>query len=401
MITNTGKGILAKYLLGHTNSYASHIAIGCGPTPLNSLEDPDFYAESYEKKESLDFEMFRVPITSRGYVNEDDSTYVVFTAELPTTERYAITEVGVYSAGSNPEAGVADSKLLRTFSDIEGWEYHGTTAAQEIPRITSAMDSGDNYIFPLDEETGDETGFEAFRVSSENPTFLYEDRIARQEVPRFLDSSIAVRGDKASIAIDSTDNLIPDDTESFHIHLTGVSLNLDQNSPTDELRFAFSIIDRVGNDPSLEPEENSTNPSEVRIVLDFASAEGGNVQYARMEIRLVDEEDGVSFSENRYFVVSKQLQELTKTVGFTWDQVTTIKAYASVLDDDLNPSDNYYVAYDGLRLENKTDISPLFGLTGYSVIKNNEGYPIIKRQNTSSFVEFRFGFQLNQYELES
>jgi hypothetical protein len=400
MITNTGKSILAKYLLGHTNSYASHIAIGCGPSPLNFAEDPDFYADSYEKKDCLDFEMFRVPITSRGYVNEDDSTYVVFTAELPTTERYAITEVGVYSAGSNPSAGTRDSKLLRTFSDIEGWEYHGTLAAQAIPRVTSALDNGNNYIFPLDEETGEETGFEAFRVSSDNPTFFYEDRIARQEVPRFLDSSILVRGDRAVIFVDSEDNLVPDDTQSFHIHLTGVSLNLDQNSPTDELSFAFSIIDRTGDDPESELLESSSHPAEARIVLDFASGEGGNVQYARMQIRLINLED-VDFSETRYFVISRQLQDLVKTIGFTWEQVTTIKAYASVLDDDLNPSDDYYVAYDGLRLENKTDISPLYGLTGYSVIKNNEGYPIIKRQNTSSFVEFRFGFQLNQYELES
>ena len=399
MITNTGKNILAKYLLGHTNSYASHIAVGCGPTPLNSSEDPDDYANVYEQKESLDFEMFRVPITSRGYVNEEDSTYVVFTAELPTTERYGITEVGIFSAGSNPEAGFADSKTLQTFSELEGWEYHGTAVAQAIPRVVDALDNGDNYIFPPDDDN-EETGFDFFRVSSDNPTFLYEDRIARHEIPRFLDSSIVVRGDKAVIAVDSNNNLIPDDTASFHIHLTGVSLNLDQNAPTDELKFAFSVIDRTGDDPASEISESSTQPSEVRIVLDFASGEGGNVQYARMQVRLVDLED-VDFSETRYFVVSRQLQELTKTIGFTWEQVTTVKAYASVLDDDLNPSDNYYLAYDGIRLENKTDIHPLYGLTGYSVIKNSQGYPIIKNQNTGSFVEFRFGFQLNQYQLES
>ena len=93
MITNTGKNIIAKYLLGHTSSYASHIAIGCGATPLGQFDDPLSSADLYESKDNLDFEMFRVPITSRGYVKEDDLTYVVFTAELPTTERYGITEV--------------------------------------------------------------------------------------------------------------------------------------------------------------------------------------------------------------------------------------------------------------------------------------------------------------------
>jgi len=399
MITNTGKNILAKYLLGHTSSYASHIAIGCGERPLNEVEDMEDYASLYEQKQSLAFEMFRIPITSRGYVTEDETTYVVFTAELPTTERYGITEVGVYSAGSNPEAGVADSKLLKAFSDLESWEYHDLVSAQSIPRVTSAIDNGDNYIFPLDEE-GNPTGYEAFRISSDNPTMLYADRISRQEVPRFLDSSIVVRGDKAVISVDSNDKLIPDDTESSHIHLTGVSLNLDQNAPTDELRFAFSVVNRAGQDPS-EEEVELDKPAEVRIILDFASGEGGNVQYARMQIRLIDGEN-VDFGINRYFAVSNQLQELFKTIGFTWDQVTTIKAYASVLaGPELLPSSDFYVAYDGLRLENVTDIHPLYGLTGYSVIKNTDGHPIIKRQNTSSFVEFRFGFQLNEYDVGS
>ena len=67
MITNIGKNILAKYLVGQTQSYASHIAVGCGATPLAS----DGVFGDYSLKESLDFEMFRVPIISRGFVNED------------------------------------------------------------------------------------------------------------------------------------------------------------------------------------------------------------------------------------------------------------------------------------------------------------------------------------------
>jgi hypothetical protein len=36
MITNTGKTIIAKYLLGQAPAYASYIAIGCGATPLTT-----------------------------------------------------------------------------------------------------------------------------------------------------------------------------------------------------------------------------------------------------------------------------------------------------------------------------------------------------------------------------
>lgn len=397
MITNIGKNILAKYLLGHTQSYASHIAIGCGSTPLGFADDPYDYASVYETKQNLDFEMFRVPITSRGYVKENDSTYVVFTAELPTTERYGITEIGVYSAGSNPDAGVADSKIITSFSDVENWEHHTAIVASSIPKVSVALDDGTNVISVVDENDNDLT---IFSVSSDNPTFLYDDRIARYEVPRFLDSSLMLRGDFSTIAIDenNTDSLIPDDTQSDHLHLTGTSMALDQNAPTDELKLAFSVINKTGD--SLEdgtPADN--NIQEVRIVVEFASGEGNDIQKAVMEISAINDVDGIDFATNRYVVATKQLQELRKTIGFSWDQVTIIKVYASVIvAEGAEPSD-YYIALDGLRLENTTSAHPLYGLTGYSVIKNTTAYPVIKQTNSSSFVEFRFGFQVDEYSL--
>jgi hypothetical protein len=94
MITNTGKSILGKYLIGQVPGYAAYMALGCGAKPTTTFSD-------YSTKESLDFEMFRVPITSRGFVTENGVSQVVLTAELPTEERYEITEVGIFSASSN------------------------------------------------------------------------------------------------------------------------------------------------------------------------------------------------------------------------------------------------------------------------------------------------------------
>jgi hypothetical protein len=390
MITNTGKSIIAKYFLGHTSSYASHIAVGCGPKALLSSPDPllneEFNPLDVENKQSLDFEMFRVPITSRGYVRENDMTYVVLTAELPTTERYGITEVGIFSAGSNPEAGANDSKIIRSFSDLENWEQHDQSFASLIPEISNDA---------IDENGAIDIEDKFFRISSDSPIFLGEGRVDGNEVPRFLDSSIVARGDSAVIDIDgATGNLTPDDTVSSHIHLTGVSLNLDLNAPTDELKFAFSLV------PRFLIAENPESPSEIRIVIEFASAETGEVQSALFEVNITENDDDVDFETSRYFVVTKKLQELRKTIGFSWDQVTIIKAYASVIVDG-EPSDQYYIAYDGLRLENVTSINPLYGMTGYSVVKNNTGTPIVKSQNSSSFIEFRFGFQLDEYTMES
>jgi hypothetical protein len=66
VITNTGKSIIGKYLLGNTPSYASYIAVGCGATPLDTADS----SGDYSTKTNLDFEMFRVPISSKGFVNE-------------------------------------------------------------------------------------------------------------------------------------------------------------------------------------------------------------------------------------------------------------------------------------------------------------------------------------------
>ena len=85
MITNTGKNLLAKYLVGQTPSYASHIAVGCGVNPV--VSDYTFTTQELNElkdKQSLAFEMFRSPIISRGFVNENGLSKVVLTAELPT-----------------------------------------------------------------------------------------------------------------------------------------------------------------------------------------------------------------------------------------------------------------------------------------------------------------------------
>ena len=67
MITNTGKTIISKYMLGQIPAYASFLAVGCGKKPLGP---EDAYGD-YSLQENLDFEMFRIPISSRGFVKEN------------------------------------------------------------------------------------------------------------------------------------------------------------------------------------------------------------------------------------------------------------------------------------------------------------------------------------------
>lgn len=387
MITNTGKDILSRYLVGHTSSYASHIAVGCGPKPLNFLEDPSDYASEYVNKNCLDFEMFRVPITSRGFVSENDKSYVVFTAELPTQDRYEVSEVGLYSAGSNPSAEFSDSRMLYSFSRQENWEYHSSSAATEIPIINSRLDEPGTNVISI---SGNPS---AFQANSDNVIFSYSDRIARQEIPRFLNNSIFVKGDSAILSFDSSGNLSSDESLSSHIHLTGTSLNLDRNAPTDLLKLAFSIVNNDGDDPTTTTVDESVDPEQIRIMVEFASGETGSIEYAKFDAVLTNGENGVDFSTNRYFTVTKELQELNKTIGFSWDSVTIVKVYCSVLyGTGLEPSGNFWVALDGIRLENVTTVNPLYGLTGYSVIKTDDGSTITKNSNSNNFIEFRFAF---------
>lgn len=370
MITNTGKNIIAKYMLGQAPAYASYIAIGCGAKPLQTA-DP--YGD-YSDKNNLDFEMFRVPISSRGFINENGTSKIVLTGELPTEERYEITEVGIFSASSNSSAGAYDSKTIFAFTINENWQNHiSNSSATSITR----------YIQPLDEPLGDnviaiEDG--VFQTNAENSIFFNINRSERFERCRFLNNTLLIRGDQSDLSFQ--DGHIEIASGSNHIHLNSPNVDFTQNSPTDELRFAFSVINK---------DETSTPPDSVIILIEFASTETETSEYARFEIELIN---GTGTGEydlgnNRYNVITKKIEELYMSTNFTWDAVTIAKIYACAIVDNV-PSDNYYIGLDALRLENVSSINPLYGMTGYTVVKNDDGVTVSKPSNTSNYVEFRF-----------
>jgi hypothetical protein len=380
MITNKGKSIIGKYMLGQAPAYASYLAVGCGPIPLQT-ED---VADNFATKESLDFEMFRVPISSRGFVNENGIDKIVLTAELPTEERYEITEVGLYSAGSNPSAGAQDSKTVFAFTQGENWEYHTASAAIAIPIVSVPLDPNDDDIINA---TGTENG--VFQTNADNSIFYNTDRVARYERARFLNNTILMQGDDSDLSLGGggsggVDNIVID--SGNHIHLTSPNVDFSRNSPIDELKLAFSLVNRDGGSAAI--------PDTIRILVDFAGTDQTNPSiYARFEVNIEDGVDGYDFATNRYFVVSKQLQELYKSQNFTWNAVTVVKIYVSVFDSlsgGLHPTSDYYIALDAMRLENVATVNPLYGLTGYSVIKNDDATTIIKSPNTNNYVEFRF-----------
>lgn len=380
MITNTGKNIIAKYLVGQAPAYASYMAFGGGARALDLEETLGDYSD----KEYLDFELFRTPITSRGYVtdlvNGVEVSKIVLTAELPAEQRYEISEIGIFSAKSNPSAAGRDSRPLLNFTEAENWEFHNETTST---RLTGP------YLEPLTNVDGDDiitpplNATDAFFVSSNNIIFSSDDRIARNEGCRYLNTAVLIPGDMSFLEVfNDRLRVKPKSTQYYgtHIHYSGISLNLNKNSAEDLIKVAFSVLD-------TDSKTSPSTPSNVKLLIEFSSDDtASSSNYARLEISEGD------LGTNRYQVVTSKLSDLQTSPGFSWASVNIVKIYASVFKEGSTaPTPDFYVALDGIRLENVTSQNPLYGLTGYSVMQSSTGRPIVKKQNSSNMVEFRFG----------
>jgi hypothetical protein len=419
------------------------------PISLNITTNP--------KKESLDFEMFRVPISSRGYVNDNGVNKIVLTAQLPTEERYEITEVGIYSAGSNSVAGRYDSKVITAFSANENWELvvkqepvglaQPAIAIQAIPQYQDSIISG-NAITKTDA---------AIKINTSNGLFLGANRQERYERPRFLSNVIMLKSDSSQIF-----KSLPSETSSLtligptsYIEINGKTIDLSQNSTSDLLKVAFSIISINGTSPDA--------PDFVNIIVEFSNSDGS--QTAKLEINA--DNNILDFTENRYVVSQKRLDEIIYSgPSFSWGNVSKIKAYASATDKlavtlkkanagiatittggiphgadvgqyvlvsigdtrfdgykkitakeptkisfAISTSDlieelavtngfvdvvnkNLYISLDAIRLDNITTTNPLYGLSGYSVIQNSNELTVVKSPNTNNYLEYRFSLDV-------
>jgi hypothetical protein len=350
MITNDGKQIISRYLLGQVPAYATHLAVGCGQKPLSSAES---LPTGLVDKTMLDFEMTRVPITSKGFVNQQytfsitnkalssntatittsekhnvlvgdsviisgvDSTFngtfsvtgvtdytisyvkshtnvsstavspvgvltvskvkISLTAELPTENRYAITEIGVWSAPNNSLASNYDSRMI--FNFVESWQAHNSSIFN--PPLNDDLGNGGVDIV--------DNGNSIFYAYTDDPLFSNNLRLTKKQGPRYLNKTLVLRGNSSSIAYTNiTDTWIPSGT---HVHLNGVNFNISQNNAGDKLKLAFSLVDKLAT--------GNTTPTSVRILLDFYKNEIDSANgWARAQIYI----PGSYFSSNAYCV---------------------------------------------------------------------------------------------------
>lgn len=374
MITNKGTELLGKYLVGQIPTFVSHIAIGCGEKSLLNSED----FGDYSGRTALTFETSRVPIVSRTVSLENGVNEVVFTAELPVAERYAITEIGIYPSERNNSVGTEPSRIMFGFEQSENWLFHNTTTSviSQLPIQQSRLDNTTKI-------GNIEVTDKFFQTYPDNATFLFEQRLNRQEQTRYLSNTVILRGDVS--ALDDTTCLPSGDED--HIHITGVDLSfLDKVNPAlDQIKLAFSVINK-----NLAGED----PTKIKVLVEFANSEDSeSAAYARLIFNTVG--DDTFDPLNRYVVTSKNISELSKSSNFNWSLVSTIKIYV-----DVDNSSNYYVALDALAFENLASVDSQYGLAGYTILKNQAGVggtqsrPVIKYDNELSLLEFRFSLDV-------
>jgi hypothetical protein len=369
MITNNGKEIIAKYLLGQAPAFASYIAAGCGARPLATGNTVSISPT----KKSLDFEVFRVPISSKGFIKEDGVEKIVFKAEMPTNQRFQISEVGLFPSQSNAVAGKYDSKLLVTFTPSETWSYVLNGSASAVPYLNEALDQN-NVLSNI--SVSQSVAF----INSDATVFNNSSRKNRQEPPRYLNRSLMVSGSTSMIG----ENFVigPD---SYSIENSNISFDLSQNLPTDQIKLGLSLISKNA--------ATNSNPDNVRIVMQFVNnISNVNIESPKALLRI--DLPASTFTSganiNRYITVTKTLSDFIKDDTFSFANINLIKINVSVLNSGI-PTNNYFVILDGIRIDNISTPNPLYSMIGYNVITTEDGLPILKSENTNNYVEYRFG----------
>ena len=354
----------------------------------------------YSGKSFLDFEMLRAPIISRGLATEDGVDMLVLGAEAPTQEKLSITEIGVYSAGTNNLVRGSQSGILHTFANYENWELHNT-ATQTIVDFSGALSTDFGATIALSLATP-ATYFGADRAIFENA-----ERTSRQERPRMYNSTLVLNGKLSYITdVDDLDamavatgsgNIAAGIQDSRHVHLLGQTYAFDENSSSDKIKVAFSILYKK----VLPADTPNSAPSYIGIIVEFSSETATeNPKYARLKIS----KDSTQLAGSRYFVESVPLSNLEISPDFAWSAVDTIKIYFSAFTgtepyDAADLSDEYSLALDAISFENVYDEeqNTSYGLVAYSTVgatKTIAGVnyivPIEKNINNSTLVEYKF-----------
>jgi hypothetical protein len=359
-----------KFLIGNTTERA---LASLSPSPKVILD--------FSNKKSLDFEMFRIPITTKTSFNENNIYKILLSADLPTSDRYEISEIGIFSLEKDSNS-LVNNKTLFSFSSTENWKYHSGATIGSIPFKNVLIDTQSitNDIVVTDK---------AFQANANNTLFNNSVRILRQERPRFSINSYFLYGDTSNLTASGSGaslRLTPTTTTNhIEIYDTGVSV-LKSASSADEIKFGLSIVNKT---------QAGGSPDKIRVLLEFANTDStgdstSSYKYKRFHAELISSSSGQDFSKNRYVVFTKSLNDIESSPDFGWDQVSFVKIYVSIIKNNL-PSSDYIAAFDAITFNLTSTNNPLYGLSAYTIINSSDNATITKEENSQQSVEFKFG----------
>ena len=356
MITEAGKELIAKYLLGQVPSYASFISFGCGAVEetdgSGNILPPD------PNKQVMDFELIRVPITSRSYLvdefvdasnNPVNRNVISLVGQLPFDEGMRVNEVAIWSDSTNALTQ-SNSRIICAFTEQENWMWLDGTGRKAIEFLNnplSGANAGDTSdvgdINPSDHP-------DVFSCSNLNQSLL----VGREgQGTRFLNHTIMMRNDTT-------------------IFVDGKGVDLPDYSSYDQLRFAFSFY----SDQSV-PSNPPSGKIKVRFMKDPSFAETAATW------NVGPEQWGL------YNIAKSDLGDASIEYGtnFSWKEVKWIQIEVTGMNAD------FYFAPDALRFDNVATQNPLYKMTGYTRLENDT---FIEHQSgTNSYAQFRFELGAN------
>lgn len=422
MITTRGKGLIARALANQIPSAFSYIALGVGAQPqvpvtvveqltsewaadttvydsgvwlldtdtglakladgVEDWADLDYQStgvlyedSSIKNKTVMDFEALRIPVSGASVLFEGGQTKVVLTGQLPSAQRYEFSEIGVFSAEANSLLNTEPPRMIYTFSDVEGWEYHTGSTITDVAYTSNI--STNNFDM-------DETPADAFFVSADNPVFFAANR--QNQRMRIYQDALLVHGDMSTVD-DALDTWA---LSGDHVHITGNLVDLTRARSDDEVKIAFSVMNKNYSYITTEGVAN-----EVRIAIRFMSSEESSA-HATAQIRLTDgaTEDfqypaETDLVNNGYYVKSFRKKDLVYTESFSWENVTVCQVWVEVEPGTAQTSADYMVAVDAIRFDSNNDNNPAYGLTAYSQIRNAAGSTEVKVAQSESQIEYK------------
>jgi hypothetical protein len=337
-----------------------------GVYTITSISSTSFTAQVSSTMDSgWTSDMFGLPFVGKVY-NGNLFNATVFTkqvsltSEMPDTSRYEISELGLYSLGSNQYSASGGSRMLLNFESTEGWQHYNndTTSFSDIATLSPVA-------LPI---------LTAPKFSSSTDAYWNTTYIKlRQEKPRIFNEGLIVPGALSSHATGTTFA-----STSDYLVLQDPGINLSKSSPSDEVRLAYSIMNAVSLPSAL--------PTVVYIMLEFTCSDGINTA----KLMFQDNGSGSTVAiPNRYRVLSRTMSQIITTAGFSWDNVTSVKVYCAIENSGGTPSDDYAVVLDGLRFENVGTENPLYALTAYTLVNNTTATRITKSANSTDLINFR------------